>query len=98
MFLREHAGRQYLFIGDNSTQHFTVVDVTEPDDPNIIEPSLRPRIHPIWVYRPWESVSLLRTGRPGPPNRSIMVLLTRPGWCAILWIRRIRARFKASPR
>ena len=43
MFLREHAGRQYLFIGDNSTQHFTVVDVTEPDDPNVIETVASPQ-------------------------------------------------------
>jgi hypothetical protein len=45
MFLREHAGRQYLFIGDNSTQHFTrrchragcpnvIETVASPQDPS----------------------------------------------------------------
>lgn len=37
MFLHERGDKQYLFIGDNSQQHFTVVDVTEPNEPNIIE-------------------------------------------------------------
>jgi hypothetical protein len=43
IFLHERGDKQYLFIGDNSEQHFTVVDVTEPNKPNIIETTVSPQ-------------------------------------------------------
>ena len=42
IFLHERGDKQYLFIGDNSERHFTVVDVTEPNEPNIIETTAPP--------------------------------------------------------
>lgn len=36
MDLQENAGKQYLYIGANSNQGLTVVDVTNPGQPNIV--------------------------------------------------------------
>jgi hypothetical protein len=43
IFLHERGDKQYLFIGDNSKQLFTVVDVTEPNEPIIIETTAPPQ-------------------------------------------------------
>ncbi len=43
MFLHEHGDRQYLFMGDDSEQDFTLVDVTEPNEPKIIETMAPPQ-------------------------------------------------------
>src|SRR6201987_4415111 len=37
MDLHENGGKQYLYIGANSNEGFTVVDVTNPDQPNVIK-------------------------------------------------------------
>jgi hypothetical protein len=37
MDLHENGGKQYLYIGANSNEGFTVVDVTNPDQPNLIK-------------------------------------------------------------
>jgi hypothetical protein len=37
MDLHENGGKQYLYIGANSNEGFTVVDVTNPDKPNVIK-------------------------------------------------------------
>ena len=37
MDLQENGGKQYLYIGTNSNGGFTVVDVTNPDQPNVIK-------------------------------------------------------------
>jgi LVIVD repeat len=37
MDLRENGGKQYLYIGVNSHEGLTVVDVTNPDQPNVIK-------------------------------------------------------------
>src|ERR1700746_3888158 len=37
MNLQENGGKQYLYIGANSNEGFTVVDVTNPDKPNVIK-------------------------------------------------------------
>ena len=37
MDLQENDGKQYLYIGANSNEGFTVVDVTNPDKPNVIK-------------------------------------------------------------
>jgi hypothetical protein len=37
MFLRENSGKQYLYIGMNAKEGLTVVDVTNPTEPNIIK-------------------------------------------------------------
>jgi hypothetical protein len=36
MDLRENGGKQYLYIGSNSKEGLTIVDVTNPDQPNVI--------------------------------------------------------------
>jgi len=36
MNLQENGGKQYLYIGANSNQGFTVVDVTNPGQPNVV--------------------------------------------------------------
>jgi hypothetical protein len=43
MFLHDRGDKHYLLIGDNSEQHFTVVDITEPNEPNIIETTAPPQ-------------------------------------------------------
>jgi len=37
MLLDENGGKQYLYIGANSKEGLTVVDVTKPDQPNVIK-------------------------------------------------------------
>jgi hypothetical protein len=37
MFLQEEAGRQYLYIEQDSGAGLTIVDVTKPDHPNVIK-------------------------------------------------------------
>jgi hypothetical protein len=37
MDLHENGGKQYLYIGANSNEGLTVVDVTNPDQPNVIK-------------------------------------------------------------
>ena len=37
MDLHENGGKQYLYIGAKSNEGFTVVDVTNPDQPNVIK-------------------------------------------------------------
>ncbi len=37
VFLHENSGKQYLYLGANSKEGFTVVDVTNPDQPNVIK-------------------------------------------------------------
>ena len=37
MLLDENSGKQYLYIGANSKEGLTVVDVTKPDQPNVIK-------------------------------------------------------------
>jgi len=37
MLLNENSGKQYLYIGANSKKGLTVVDVTKPDQPNVIK-------------------------------------------------------------
>jgi len=37
MDLHENGGKQYLYIGATSNEGFTVVDVTNPDQPNVIK-------------------------------------------------------------
>ena len=37
MFLQEHGGKQYLYIEHASKEGFTIVDVTKPNQPNVIK-------------------------------------------------------------
>jgi hypothetical protein len=37
MILQEHNGRQYLYVVRNSRKGFTVVDVTKPEEPNVVK-------------------------------------------------------------
>jgi hypothetical protein len=37
MDLQENGGKQYLYIGANSNEGLTIVDVTNPDQPNVIK-------------------------------------------------------------
>jgi len=37
MFVREHGGKQYLYIEQASKEGFTIVDVTKPNEPSVIK-------------------------------------------------------------
>ena len=80
--LQENGGKQYLYIATNSHKGFTVVDVTNPDQPNIIKRLAWPNEASTGKLQMVSGALALAEGPdsdsaaadPAPPTRTVKVL------------------------
>ena len=82
MDLREDGGKQYLYIGMNSNKGLAVVDVTNPDHPNVIKRLAWPNeVSPARLRMVSGALALAEgpdgdsaAADPAPPTRTVKVL------------------------
>jgi hypothetical protein len=82
MDLHEDGGKQYLYIGMNSNKGLAVVDVTNPDHPNVIKRLAWPNeVSPARLRLVSGALALAEgpdsdsaAGDPAPPTRTVKVL------------------------
>jgi len=77
LFMQEHGGKQYLYIQQASEQGLTIVDVTEPFRPNVVNrlnlPISRPERNCRWSGLAWPSLKRRK------PEKKALALNLRPG-------------------